>query len=195
MNRLPKTNSDIYSIGDFAHDFCVENNEEPVYKYKTYLSKILKEVNDLLLDEVILNNYRLKLGNCIEIKLVRIPRNFDRLAVNWGASNKLKKEILDRGGVLTNKIGVTENGNPKFDDGEKWMVFFTDEYYITLKRSILYIKYGENATSSSRVNPNSIYWHYKAFCKSIKRVTNYEKLEKINKLQIPLHVRNQNNFI
>lgn len=53
-------------------------------------------------------------------QIIRIPRNFKKPRVNWGASNKLKQQLLDEGKEL-------------YDDstgkGEKWIVYYTDDFY------------------------------------------------------------------
>jgi hypothetical protein len=63
---------------------------------------------------------------------------FVNLVPNWGASNKKKKEILDRGGLLYeewwerdgNKYNEPLIGSvKKTNGGEQWIIYYTDEGY------------------------------------------------------------------
>ena len=55
-----------------------------------------------------------------KLSIIRIPRNYRKRAIDWGASNKLKKKFLEEGKTLYSKQ------NP---DGEKWLIHRTDEWF------------------------------------------------------------------
>lgn len=179
-----------YNTPQFIKKFLTAK-EEPITARKTaFLGKILNDINDLVLDEILLNNYNLRLGNSVYIKLVRKERNFDKLAVDWGKSNKLKKEILSRGGKPASKIGTNEKGNPIFDDGEKWMVFFTDDFYLTVKKTYTHKKVSE--TKFEKFAPNAIFWRFVLSSQAELRLSNYLNTKKLNKLDIPIYERDKN---
>jgi hypothetical protein len=58
--------------------------------------------------------------NLGEISVVRIERNYDKPRVDWAESERLKAEILARGGT------PREAGE---QDGEDWFVYFTDDWF------------------------------------------------------------------
>lgn len=174
---------------DFIKRYLIDKNIKPTSRKVNEYSKVLNALNDLMLDSIILENYTLILGDAIRLKLVKRQRNFDKLAVNWGASNKLKKEILDRGGKPAKKIGTSDNGNPIFDGGERWMVFFTDDDYVVLKKLYIF-----NHEKKLKV-PSAFYWKFRISSKAEERINHYINSGKINKVDIPLYERNKNNFI
>lgn len=82
-------------------------------------------------DEIILNRYKLYLGGGLGFfELVKCERNFNKKVINFGESNKRKEEILARGGKLAVKTGIDFlTGDSIYDDGEKWIVYYTDAWY------------------------------------------------------------------
>lgn len=88
--------------------------------------------NKRVMEEIIYGGKALEMGaNLSFIKVVRIRRNHDKSVVNWGASNKKKKEILERGGTPKGE------DNP---DGEDWLIYFTDEWYARFRWKKKYCK-------------------------------------------------------
>jgi hypothetical protein len=185
---MPKTIN--FNTPDFIKNYLISNNQKITTTKLFKLGKILNDLNDLMLDEIILNNYPLRVGNAVYIKLVRKERNFDKLIVNWGESNKLKKQIIERGEKPASKIGTSPNGNPIFDDGKKWMVFFIDDFYLTIQKIYTYEKISE--TKYKKLVPNSIFWKFDVSSEAFGRLTNYVNTNKINKLTVPLYERNKN---
>ena len=69
----------------------------------------------------ILEGKKLNLGfNLSSIYIVRKERDPRSPRINWGESNKYKKELLDKGEDLYNK---------ETDTGTKWHIYHTDEFY------------------------------------------------------------------
>jgi len=90
--------------------------------YSQY-SKILRDINKELL-KLLIDGKTIRIGNNLGVlKVVSIARtNFTQ--PNFGESNKLKQQIIDRGEVPRDK------NNP---DGKDWLVYFTDDRYLTFR--------------------------------------------------------------
>lgn len=88
---------------------------------------VLKEGNKLYIEQL-LKGKRVSLGSTLgEIGIRRVKRK--GLRPDWGASNKNKAELLAAGKTLYKKVGTDENGEPAYNDGVKWVVYHTEEYY------------------------------------------------------------------
>lgn len=89
----------------------------PYWMYKEVLSRVFKKVSNAV---IFGNTFNLQnsLG-CIRIK--KIKRNYKKLVPDWGASNKLKKELIAQGKI------PKDQDHP---DGEEWMVFHSDPWYL-----------------------------------------------------------------
>jgi hypothetical protein len=178
----------LYTVGTYSKEYR--------RRFKTDLSitqinGFLKDVYDELLDKMILEEYKLVIGRIYEVSFKKKERNFDKLVVNFGASNKIKAEILARGGKLATRIGTSPNGNPVFDDGELWMVFHTDAYYATMNFMPIKI----NVDGKMTFYGQRFIWTLKQNTKALKRLNNYERQGLINKNNIPLHYGSKNNII
>jgi len=185
---MENSKTELYTVGTYSKDYRKRTDTK---LKEVQINGFLKGVYDDLLDKIILENYELLVGRIYYVSFRRRERNFDKLAVNFGASNKLKQEILARGGKLATRIDTSANGNPIFDDGELWLVYHTDPYYVTMN------------FRPKRINLNgqwSFYkprfvWSVKQNTKALKRFTAYEKKGLINKSNIPLHYGSKNNII
>lgn len=183
------TKDTIYTVGRFSKEYIEETGSK---LKEQQINQFLKNLYDEILDEIILNSYELELGRVVHVSFKRFERNFDKLAVNFGESNKLKAKLLAEGKKLATKIGVSDNGNPIFDDGEMWLVYFTDPYYVS-----------SSYRPKKLVDDNGNFHHYKLrnvwsvkqHTKLLTRFSNYEKLKKISKLDIPLHYGSKNNIL
>lgn len=174
----------IYSVGNFSKDYLEANPD--VKLSVTLINKVIKVFNDLMLDEILINNYEYYLGNCYKLSMERYERNFNTLAVDWGASNKLKKEIIERGEKPAKKIGTTPKGNPIFDDGVQWMIFYTDDFYCSLNFKFRTQPDLTGTRKFSYYNFGSIFWKCIKNDKLMARLNNYEKQNKLSKNNIPL---------
>jgi hypothetical protein len=68
------------------------------------------------------------------LRIKKIKRNYKKLVPDWGESNKLKKQLLAEGKV------PKDQDHP---DGEQWMVFFSDPWYLRwawIKRGVCRVK-------------------------------------------------------
>lgn len=105
-----------YGIGDVYKDFA---EEDKTISRDTFVS-ICKEFNMLIMDSL-LKGKEFNMGhNMSTLSVVRVPRNPKNPAINWGASNRYKKELLAKGVELYDK----ETGK-----GKKWHIYFTDAFY------------------------------------------------------------------
>lgn len=193
MNKTKSNNPSLYNNTNYSIDFISSIGQKPTFRYVTYISKLIRDVNELMIENTLLNNIPLNFGPSLELKMTKIERNFDRLAVNWELSNKNKKEILAKNGKLAKKIGVSDKGNPIFDDGELWMVFFLEEEYIYVKRTLRF-KIIEN--KKIRVTPTASFWTFKLARNTHLKMHKLLKQGVIKKEDILLdnHGRNKNNI-
>lgn len=114
LNKLCFINCSLnekYKIREKCEDYLISIE---IYKY------VIKTFNKRIVEKI-LEGYKFNLGaNLGFIAIKRLKRNHNRLSINWGASKKLKKEIIERGGIPYNKETAP--------DGEKWFVYYTDDY-------------------------------------------------------------------
>lgn len=179
----------IFTIGKFTKEYKSETKSK-LTDYQ--INQFLKNVFDELVDEMILNSYTIEVGRMFNVTFKRFERNFDKLAINWGTSNKLKKQLLSEGKKLANKIGTSASGNPIFDDGAMWMVWFTDPYYVSSSYSPK--KHLNNKGEYESFNLRRM-WDIEQHTKLIARFTHYEKQNKVTKIDIPLHYGSKDNIL
>jgi hypothetical protein len=178
----------IYTLGIFTKNYVKTTDTK--LKEST-INKFLKGVYDEVLDKMILENYTFDLAGLFDVRFVRVERNFSKMAVNFGESNKRKAEILARGGKLATRIDTSPEGMPIFDDGELWMVFHTDPYYVIMEMHVRVLH-----NEDGRYKPGSLTaWIKKQNTKALKRFMNYEKQGLVNRLNIPLDNASKNNII
>jgi len=78
------------------------------------------------------DGYKLNMGSYLStISVIRIPRNFDNPQVNWGATNKYKKELLSGEAEDAPEGGYDESDLYSKDnpDGIKYFIYHTDKWY------------------------------------------------------------------
>lgn len=194
-----------YNTTNVVHEFLVSKNELPTARAINYLNKALREVYNMLLDEIILNQYKFTLGGTYHVHVARKLRSFDKLAVNWFESNKNKARLIAEGKKPAKKIGTTDKGNPKFDDGELWMVFYLDDDYIFLEHNYIPMmvkgednKYKPILRGNGKkmiTNRGALVWTFTTNVKVSARIGDYKKKGLVKNSNFNLHVRKQNNFI
>jgi hypothetical protein len=89
----------------------------PYWMYKEVIARFNKKVSHAVIFGQVLN-LGSKLGHLL---IKKINRNYNKPVVDWGQSKALKKQLLAEGKTLWSK------DNP---DGEKWMVFHSDSWYL-----------------------------------------------------------------
>jgi hypothetical protein len=179
----------LYTVGSFSREY-IENNKTALKEQQ--INTFLKDLYNDLVDEVILNNYEVEVGRMYRVSLKRLERQFDKLAVNWKESQRLKKEALAKGEKLATKVGVSDLGNPIFDDGTKWMVYFSDPYYVTMNfMTKNYLK--EDGTWD--FPKHRFIWKTTQNSRLLIRFNKYEEDKRISKLNIPLHHGSKNNIL
>ena len=87
---------------------------------KSLHTNIIQEFNIMIMD-YILDGKEFNMGNNLStLSIVRRDRDPRSPRLDWGESNKYKKELLEEGQLLYN----SETG-----EGVKWHIYHTDEYY------------------------------------------------------------------
>jgi hypothetical protein len=179
----------LYTVGSYSREYIANSTTKHT---ELEINTFLKGVYNDIVDEILLNNYEVEVGRMFKVNLKRMERQFDKLAVNWRESLRLKKEALARGETLAKKIGVSEQGNPIFDGGTKWMVYFSDPYYVTLTFSP---KHYLRTDGTWDFPKRRFIWKSTQNSRLLMRFMKYEESNKVSKLNIPLHNGSKNNLL
>ena len=106
----------MYNMSDIYKEYCKENNRVD----KETFSDICAEFNIMVMDKL-LEGKEFNMGNNLStLSIVRKERDPRSPRLDWGESNKYKKELLEEGQLLYN----SETGK-----GVKWHIYHTDEFY------------------------------------------------------------------
>lgn len=115
MIRKPRIHSTKDSYNLFIKTF--PKAKIPYWMYKEVIGRVNKKASDAIIFGAMFN-----LQNTLGyIRIKRIKRNYKKAVPDWGASNKLKRELIQNG------VQPKNQDNPK---GEEWMVFFSDPWYL-----------------------------------------------------------------
>lgn len=137
MNQIKEFN--IRSI----YDLCLE--KEYIISSLTYneFNKIVRDFNKEIADKI-LKGYKFQPG--FRLGLFNIVRDIRRgQTIDWGASNKLKKEILAKGEILYDK-----EKNP---EGKEWLLYYLDNEYFKWKWSKI---------GTAKYTPNILFFMFRA---------------------------------
>tara|TARA_R110002167_G_scaffold65107_5_gene184042 strand:+ start:1703 stop:2179 length:477 start_codon:yes stop_codon:yes gene_type:complete len=106
-----------YTIKDIYKEYHTITNE-PVDKK---LFRTLCEEFNINIMSKILKGAEFNMGNNLSsVSIVRVNRDPRSPRVDWGESNKYKKELLDQGQELYDS---------KTSSGVKWHIYYTDTFY------------------------------------------------------------------
>lgn len=117
MVRIVKPRT--FSAREMYKFYCKHNPDKPVpyWMYKEVLTRVNKKASNEIIFGSVFN-----LGANLGYVLIRkIRRNFDKPKPDWGASNKIKKELIAKG------ITPKDQNNP---NGEEWIKFYSDPWYL-----------------------------------------------------------------
>ncbi len=89
----------------------------PYWMFKEVVSRVHKKASDSIIFGAMFNLQ----NNLGYLRIKKIKRNYLKAVPDWGASNKLKAQLVREGKTPKNKE------NPQ---GEEWMVFFSDSWYL-----------------------------------------------------------------
>ena len=107
----------LYTLKDIYQDYTKESKN---YVDKSIYNNIVQEFNMMIID-YILEGKEFNMGNNLStLSIIRRDRDPRSPRLDWGESNKYKKELLGEGKSLYN----AETG-----EGVKWHIYHTDEYY------------------------------------------------------------------
>lgn len=105
-----------YTITDIYNDYVDENG----YIDKLIFKDICSDFNIMIMN-YILEGKEFNMGsNLSTISIIRRDRDPRSPRIDWGESNKYKKELLDEGKKLYDS---------KTGDGVKWYIYHTDAFY------------------------------------------------------------------
>ena len=105
-----------YTLKDIYTDY--QNKYDDIDK--TIYTDIIHEFNMLIMD-YILEGKEFNMGNNLStLSIIRRDRDPRSPRIDWGESNKYKKELLEEGQKLY---------NPETGEGIKWHIYHTDEFY------------------------------------------------------------------
>ena len=106
-----------YTLKDIYEYFDSTSNIE-VDKFT--FRDICSEFNMMIID-YILDGGKFNMGNGLSaLSILRIERNNSKPAIDWGESNKYKKELLEQNITLYDS---------SIDKGQKWYIYYTDGEY------------------------------------------------------------------
>ena len=107
----------LYTLKDIYQDYTKESKN---YVDKSIYNNIVQEFNMMIID-YILEGKEFNMGNNLStLSIIRRDRDPRSPRLDWGESNKYKKELLGECKSLYN----AETG-----EGVKWHIYHTDEYY------------------------------------------------------------------
>jgi hypothetical protein len=91
--------------------------KEPYWLYKETISRFNKKAADSIIFGSVLN-FGNRIGNLL---IKKIRRNYAKPEIDWGASRKLKAELISK------NIQPKDEQHP---DGAEWFVYYTDPWYL-----------------------------------------------------------------
>ena len=107
----------MYGIKDIYNNY-VETYSDNISQ--ELFRDICSEFNISIIDDLLKGNTFDMGNNLSSLSVVRVERDPRSPRLDWGESNKYKKELLEEGQTLYN----TETG-----EGVKWHIYHTDEFY------------------------------------------------------------------
>ena len=106
-----------YTLNNIYDDFDMRSDIEVS---KSVYRDICSDFNMLIINHI-LTGKKFNMGNNLSfVSIIRIDRNNSKPRVDWGESNKYKKELLKEGKELYNS---------KTGEGVKWHIYYTDTEY------------------------------------------------------------------
>ena len=110
----------MHTIKDIHKDY-LKHVEDPI---ETRLFKQLCEEFNMQVIDMILDGKEFNMGsNMSSLSVMRIERNPSKPTIDWWESNKYKQELLSQGKELY---------NAETEKGEKWFIYYTDPWYLSL---------------------------------------------------------------
>lgn len=91
--------------------------EEPYWLFKEVIARFNKKCADAVIWGQVFN-FGSRLGHLV---IKKIRRNYEKPVVDWGESKRIKAELLSLGKIPRNA------DNP---DGEDWLVYYSDPWYL-----------------------------------------------------------------
>jgi hypothetical protein len=159
--------------------------KEPYWLYKEVIARFNKKASDAVIFGQVLN-FGNRIGNLL---IKKIRRNYKKPIVDWGESKKLKNQLLAEGKTLYEEWfevdGVrvdeqTEGAKLVHNGGEKWLIYFSDPFYLRwawVKKDICRVK-------------NSSVYKFSPTSDRSKKAGNADLTRLGNKGKLTLYVKN-----
>lgn len=128
----PRTHgtAEMYKFYLQKHEPTKKINKTKYWMYKEVLARFNKKASDAIIFGQTLN-----LGNRLGYVLIRkIKRNYENPVPDWGASKKIKEDLIKAGEV------PKDENHP---EGKEWIVFFDDPWYLRwawIKRKVCKVR-------------------------------------------------------
>lgn len=140
--------------GQEAYKFYKSQTSKPVpyWMYREVMDRICKKASNQIISGALFNLQ----NNLGYIRIKKIKRNYTKPIPDWGASNKLKSSLI------LNGVVPKDQTHP---EGENWIVFFTDPWYLRwawVKAGVCRVKnqtvyaFRPTANRSKTANDNSL---------------------------------------
>lgn len=149
----------------------------PYWMFKEVIAHYNKKASDAIIFGGVLN-LGARLGDVI---IKKIRRNYTKPVVNWGESKIAKKKLIEQG------ITPKDETHP---DGEEWMVFYTDSWYLRWAWSKKRVCKVRNQTVYKFLPTSNK--SKKAGDNSLNKLGNKGKLALANRMNPNLHVIYEN---
>ena len=105
-----------YTLKDIYKEYC----KEDININKEIFNDICSEFNIMIIDKLLEGN-EFNMGNNLStLSIIRRDRDPRSPRIDWGESNKYKKELLEEDQKLY---------DPETGEGVKWHIYYTDEFY------------------------------------------------------------------
>lgn len=160
-----------FRLKDFHKTYVSRGGILSLKEYKAIMQTFLRgALTDILDGKPLVMGYRLG-----KIEVQRNERNYKRPTINWGESNKYKKQLLAEGKELYDK---------DINSGHEWFVYFTDAYYYKYNWKKDRVK----AIGNVMVLRNVMYYEFKPFRNSQRALTASVKDNELAPVIHELHV-------
>lgn len=138
----------LYSTKDFYSRY--RKDTDKLISYNTY-KRVVYLWNQLIVKKI-MEGFKFEAPHSMGIfEILRCDRNHSVKIPDWGASNKLKEEIIARGDIPL-EYYKNEKGEITGDNGgANWIVYFTDDTYL---------KFNWYKTIATRCVSNSLYYKF-----------------------------------
>ena len=107
-----------WNIHDIYREYANRSGRLDAKRFR----EVCERFNSLVMGRLIDHGFAVDLGHGLSsLSVVRVERRFDKPRINWGASHKLRAELVSN--------GITPYDKEHNPDGQKWFVYFTQPHW------------------------------------------------------------------